>query len=180
MNIQNRMVGPNGEIIEILPITINRDRNSGKFFAIDERSGSKYSIHELEQMAKEGDPSAQCAMGDYYGIAACHVDLLKSLEWYKKATDQDHAQALCRMANYYASGRGGIEKDLVKSKALLEEAAKHGSVDGMFFLGLQCICNKNEKNVYDTGIYWLEQADKYGHPNAKSHLEMERMLYQMR
>ena len=60
MNNLTRMIGPNGKIITILPLTINRDRSTGNFYAYNGNSGRKYSIPELERQANEGDPSAQC------------------------------------------------------------------------------------------------------------------------
>ena len=177
MNNLTRMIGPNGEIITILPLTINRDRNTGSFYAYDGNSGRRFSMPELEQMANEGDPSAQCAMGDFYTAEFDNpefnnIDFYKALGWYRKAAAQNHAQALWNMGNFYALGVGGVAKDFVKSTTYLEEAAKYGFLDAMLHLGQVYMLG----DVYDKAIYWLEKADKLEHPDARVHLESARLL----
>ena len=169
-----RIVGPNGEIITILPITIKVDRHTGRFYAKDENSGREYSIAELEQMANTGDPSALCAMGDYYNSEERHADIHEAFKWYQKAASQNHAKALWNLGTIYAIGAGVVAKDINKSIALLEESAKHGFLEAMLHLGQVFIMN----DIYDKAIYWLEKADKLGHPMASESLEDARLLLQ--
>ena len=178
MNSSNitRTVGPNGEIITILPISIKVDRQTSRFFARDENSGREYSIPELERMANAGDPSAQCAMGDYYNTQEPHGDFHKAFSWYKKAAAQNHARALCNMGTFYAVGAevgaNVVEKDFDKAMALFEESAKHGLLDAMVRLGQVYIMN----DIYDKAIYWLEKADKLGHEEANVFLDGAKQL----
>jgi len=172
MNSITRMVGSNGEIITILPISIKVDRHSSKFYAYDESSRLEYSIPELEQLANTGDPSAQCAMGDYYNSEERHADYREAFMWYKKAAAQNHAKALWNMGNFYAVGAGGAEKDFGKASALLEESANYGFIDAMLHLGQVLMMN----DAYDKSIYWLEMADKLGHPEASKYIELSKML----
>ena len=167
-----RIIGPNGEIITILPISIKIMRQSGRYYAIDENCGQEYSIPELEQLANTGDPSAQCAMGDYYNTEARHADFHKAFDWYRKSAAQNHARALWNMGNFYAVGGGVVEKDFNKASALLEESAKYGFLDAMLHLGQVFMMN----DVYDKAIYWLEKAEKLGHPEASVPLEGAKML----
>ena len=167
-----RIVGPNGEIITILPITIKVDRYANRFYAKDENSGRDYSISELEQLANSGDPSAQCAMGDYSGSEERHADFREAFNWYQKAAAQNHAEALFNMGNFYAIGAGVVEKDFNKASALLEESAKYGFLDAMLHLGQVYMLN----DVYDKAIYWLDKAVKLGHTEANAHLEGAKLL----
>jgi len=191
MSNLTRMVGPNGEIITILPIEIRFDRNSGAYSACDGNSGRCYSISELEQLANTGDPSAQCAMGDYYNagnyseselrqmlehgassVKGAFENFSKALEWYKKAANQNHAQALWNLGNFYATGMGIVEKDFEKAVSLMEESAKYGFLDALFNVGQIYMLN----DVYDKAFFWLEKADSLGHPEASTHLEAARLL----
>ena len=167
-----RMVTPNGEIITILPITIKIDRSTGNYFAFDENSGREYSIAELMRMANDGNPSAQCAMGNYYNTESPHADFHEAFKWYKKAAVQNHAEALWNMGNFYALGMGGVKKDFEKTCALLEESANYGFLEAMFHLGQVFMSN----DIYDKAIYWLEKADKLGHSEASKHLEAAKLL----
>ena len=179
-----RMIGSNGEVITILPITISYDRSNGSYYAYDGSTGCKYSISELERLANDGDPSAQCAMGDYYNTEERHADFHKAFGWYKKAANQNHAQALWNLGNFYAPGTeevekelfgkvlGVVEKDFNKAVALYEESAAHGFVDAMFHLGGLY----SMSGMFDRAVDWLEKADGFGHPEAKMFLEAARML----
>ena len=168
---------PSGETITLLPLAVNRDSVSGNFYAYDGNSGRKIPISELEQMANDGEPSAQCAMGDYYTAefdnpAYNNIDYQKAFEWYKKSAMQNHPKALWSMGNFYALGVRVVEKDFAKSTALLEESAKLGFLDAMLHLGQVYMMN----DVYDKAIYWLEKADTLRHPDASEHLENARLL----
>ena len=171
-----RIIGPNGEIITILPISIKVDRRTGRFFARDENSGREYSIPELERLADTGDPSAQCAMGDYYNTLEHHGDFHKAFSWYKKAAAQNHAGAMWNMGNFYAVGAevgaNVVEKDFDKAMALFEESAKYGFLDAILNLGQLFLMN----DIYDKAIYWLEKADKLGHEEANVLLEGAKLL----
>ena len=159
-------INPQGEVIRTLPIMMRVDRQTGKLFARDENSGREYSISELEQMANSGDLAAQCAMGDYYNNEQ-NQDLRKAFVWYEKAAKQNYARAQWNMGNIYGVGIV-VEKDLGKALSWFEKAAIEGYLEAMLNLGRVFLMNDN----YEKGIYWLEEADKFGHPEAKQDLEM--------
>ena len=167
-----RIVAPNGEIITILPITIRIDRVTKEMFAFDENKRIEYSINEIRQMADSGDPSAQCAMGDYYQADGYNMNLHETFKWYQKAAKQNHAKALWNLGSVYGIGAGIVEKDFDKSVALFEESAKYGFLEAMFYLGQTFMSN----DIYDKAVYWLEKADKLGHPEAEKHLEAAKLL----
>ena len=170
--IITRTIGPNGEIITVLPITIKVDRSTNSYYAQEESTGRRIPIAELLQMANDGDPSAQCAMGDYYNVEEPHADFKEAFNWYKKAAAQNHAQALFNMGNYYAVGAGVVQKDMDKSIAFLEESANQGFLDAMMHLGQLYTIN----DLYDKAFIWLEKAEKLGHPDAGTILEQARTL----
>jgi len=167
-----RTVGPNGEIITILPIEIKFDRSTGGYYAVDENSGKEYSLLELERLADTGDPSAQCAMGDYFNIKETpQLNFHDAYEWYRKAAAQNHAKALHVLGLFYAMGIV-VGKDFDKACARLEESAKHGFLEAMFHLGGVYMM----KDIYDKSIFWLDKADRLGHPEAREQLEMIKLL----
>ena len=148
------------------------DRGTNSYYAHDEGTDRRFPISEMLQMANSGDPSAQCAMGDYYNVEEPHADFREAFSWYKKAAAQNHAQALFNLGNFYALGGGVVEKDMVKSIAALEESASQGYLEAMMHLGQLYTIN----DMYDKAFVWLEKADKLGHPGAATILEQARLL----
>ncbi len=65
--------------------------------------------------ANQGDADAQFNMARRYfggrGVAP-HIGL--SIFWYEAAADQDHVLAQADLAYIYASGLGGVQRDLVQ------------------------------------------------------------------
>ena len=167
-------ISESGEIIRIFPIVMKIDRHSGKLFGYDENSGREYSIAELEQIANTGDPAAQCAMGDYYN-SEDRPDLQnfkKAFEWYDKAAKQNYARAQWNLGNIYGVGAGVVEKDFNKAMSWFEKSANQGYLEAMFNLGQVFLMNDDHANA----LFWLEKADKLGHPQAKDILEMATIL----
>lgn len=65
----------------------------------------------------------------------CNQDDEKALHWLTHAADQDHADALCELANVYARGKLGVVVDQVRAAALLLRAAELGNYHAMFQIG---------------------------------------------
>lgn len=154
----------------IFTIIFNHDTN--RFFAREEDSGQEYSISELEKLANKNDPSAQCAMGDYYNTEHNHADFKIAFEWYEKSAKRGNARAQWNIGNFYIVGHGVVEQDFEKSLYWLEKSANQGYVDAMLHLGQVLLMTDN----YEKAVYWLEMADKVGHSEAKTLLEQAKML----
>ena len=68
-------------------------------------------LKELYIKASKGDPEAQCLLGDvYYDGEEVEQNAPRSVSWYKKAANQNHARAQYCLGWHYSKGIG-IRKD---------------------------------------------------------------------
>ncbi|MBT8362253.1 MAG: sel1 repeat family protein, partial [Deltaproteobacteria bacterium] len=82
----------------------------------------KEGLALLEKAALQGDPQLQYELGDIFinGRNGVSVDQSRGRGWWAKALDQNHVKTMERVASAYQNGRIGYQKDLLKSKALVE------------------------------------------------------------
>lgn len=97
-------------------------------------------IDNLMQKINENDPFTQCFFGYLYengvhGQITIHVDLKKSLSWYKKASEQDNQYAQCNLAECYQMGKG-TSINTRKAKKWYKRSAKLGNATSQYQLGL--------------------------------------------
>jgi len=75
------------------------------------RRDYKQSFKNYMLAAREGYPSAECGVGNFYAIivpkhGACAYDPDKATEWWRKAAENGNAGAQCNLAGYCLSGTG--------------------------------------------------------------------------
>ena len=126
---------------------------SGRNPLLDSEVGaSSMDLAMLKQRASEAsDPTAKFdwwALAATYGDAQAEYEVAyclafghgvtesdpKALEWLKKATDQDNADAEDLTARYYENGWGPITKDSAAARDWYVKAAGHGSSDAQTWL----------------------------------------------
>ncbi len=66
------------------------------------------AIALLKPLAEQGDPQAQCLMGNMYhlGLGVAH-NLLEAVEWYKKSAEQGYGVASNNLAGIILVGEHG-------------------------------------------------------------------------
>lgn len=97
------------------------------------------------------DAQAQFLLGEKYekGIDV-QKDIARAVEWYSRAAQQEHPEALYKMVVFHIEGPSGKEEyscwvDILPEKfPLLEKAAQLGSIDAQTSLG----------KAYYTGLYY--------------------------
>lgn len=86
-------------------------------------------LNKLKTQAEQGDAEAQFQLGRYYdnidGTAA-ERDIVKAVEWYRRAAVQGHAKAQNNLASCYYHGEG-VPENLVEALKWFAIAAKGGS-----------------------------------------------------
>jgi hypothetical protein len=122
-------------------------------------------------MANAGNPSAQCAMGDFFNVENENIDFQKAFSWYEKSAQQGYAQAQWNIGNFYAVGQV-VSQDFEKSLYWLEKSANQGHIDAMLHAGQVSAV----MDYYEKAVYWLELAREKGHPEAEMHLKAAKML----
>lgn len=113
--------------------------------------------------AKNGDAKAQ------YEIALCYREgkgvkksISKTVEWLKKAADQDNADAQGLLGQYYLNGYG-VKTDVTLALELLNKSVEKGSAVGQFYLG---------------NLYFMGKVNKKGEPIVSRNEEMSIQLLQ--
>jgi len=159
------------EIPDYVQIELKVNRATGEIFGYDIILGKVLSVSELHNQATNGNPHAQCAMGDYYSSEGEKFNPQSAFMWYEKAAIQGHAKAQGFVASFCVSGLGTI-KDAEKAEYWAEKSAQQGSPTGMQVLA-HCFIRKDD---YVSAIYWLKKADAAGHPGAKEMLEIVQQL----
>ncbi len=116
---------------------------------------SRFTVVELERLAKQGDPQAQGWLGRrlYFG-EGCPRDHDRGLEWIKKAADNGHSDAQFILGDI---AYGMEEREEAVRWWMLAGTAKHPKA--LFWLGVLCL----EGTPPDHGqaaLYFDEAAEK--------------------
>lgn len=118
------------------------------------------AVQLLGDAAKKNDPEA---MGKYGALLARRGDRAAAERWLRRAADRGYSDAKADLALMrLRNGRGKP----AKAMALLEAAAKEGSVTAMFELGLLQATTGRSRGDIETGHFWLREAERYGNPAA--------------
>lgn len=105
-----------------------------KLFSADEKSVE--ALNNFQIMAKQGNPEAQCKLGQMYQEGrGVKRDDNASARWYQKAAKQGHAEAQFKLGQLYQEGRG-VEQDDNKAVRWYKAAAEQGHAEARFNLGL--------------------------------------------
>ncbi|CAG8445230.1 6032_t:CDS:2 [Ambispora gerdemannii] len=91
-------------------------------------------------------------------FAASHGDL-RTLYWYKQASDSGNAQAQSHLAFCYQQGIG-LKKDVVYAVKLYAKSARSGNCGAQNELGNCYIYGLGIKRNDVTGFYWYSQSAK--------------------
>jgi len=158
-------------IPDFVQIELKVNRATEEIFGYDIISGKILSISELREQATNGNPHAQCAMGDYYANEGEAFNPQNAFKWYEKAAQQDHAKAQGFTASFCLSGLG-TKKDNQRAEYWAKKSAQQNSPTGMQALA-HCYIRKDD---YASAIFWLERADAAGHPDAKEFIEIVKQL----
>jgi len=91
------------------------------------------------------------------------------VKWFRKAANQDHAQAQYDLARQLLHGEG-VEKDAIEAVRLWRQLAERGHAAAQAMLG-RCYATGDgvEKNPADATT-WLQKAADQGYPHAKEML----------
>lgn len=113
---------------------------------------------ELEEYARQGNPTAQNALGIVYkGGFGVEKDEAKAVYWFQKAVEKDFANAQVNLGEAYLSGRG-VERDPAMAAALFEKAALQDNQAGMFNLATLYIKGVGVPRSFEKAFQYAEKA----------------------
>lgn len=124
----------------------------------------QHALAEYEHAAKLGDPVGQFNAGLIYEKGKGRpVDFAKAADYYLRAAEQGHIQAMVQLAD--VSLNGLHDKD--KALSWYKKAADLGDRDALYQLGLLSETGVATKLDYPDAVKYYQQAADKGNANAK-------------
>lgn len=137
------------------------------------RLDASEGYRQLRIAAQKGHPESQNYLGLCYefGWHKIPINWNEAAVWYKKAADQNYADAEYNLGSIYEEGKGvDLDEDLALS--WYRRGAENGSGSGMValarFLGKGIACEKDEAEA----IFWLKKAAAAGDATGMYRLAM--------
>ena len=120
--------------------------------------------------AENGSSQAAYRIGLYHehGEEGVEVNVHKAMEWYQKAADAGHTQAITKMGNHLRQSKR--PEDQEKSQQWLSQAAQQGDAYAMLCLGVTHRDGIGVPRDLKLAQYWFEQSRAAGDPAAITHL----------
>ncbi len=137
------------------------------FRGIGCRLDTSEGYRQLRIAAQKGHPESQNYLGLCYefGWHKIPVNWSEAAVWYKKAADQNYADAEYNLGSIYEEGKG-VDLDEDVALSWYRRGAENGSGSGMVayarFLGKGIACKKDEAEA----IVWLKKAAAVGDPTG--------------
>ena len=117
----------------------------------------------LRNAAKNGCPVANYVIGrNYYDKG----DKKTAYEWYLKAGEEKHMEALVFLGRYYTEAINPVKKDTTKAFLLYQEAAELGSTTGKFNLAIAHMAGHGTHKDYRKGVELFVELAKEGAPEG--------------
>lgn len=133
-------------------------------------SDKALTFERLKALAEKGDPAAQYNLGlCYFRGEGVTKDMVESVKWYRKAADQDHADALNYLGLCYSQGYG-VAKDEVEAVKWWRKAADQGYASAQSNLGYYYSKNFNVPEDQIESVKWFRKAADQGDSDAMNRL----------
>jgi TPR repeat protein len=92
-----------------------------------------------------------------YGQGGVEKNFDSALEYYKRASQQNHLESMYNLALMYAYGRGCVQNfDL--ARPLLEAAAERNHAQSIYYIGIFKTYGYGYKVNYEQAVNWFEKA----------------------
>jgi TPR repeat protein len=119
-----------------------------------------------EEVAEQGDAEAQLKVARYY---YCKKDYAEAIKWFRRAAEQEQADAQVALGNIYFSGEA-VPKDAVEAVTWHRKAAEQGNADGQSSLGACYALGAGVTKDDVEAVKWLKRAAEQGHAGAQMNL----------
>ncbi|WLF84948.1 tetratricopeptide repeat protein [Moraxella sp. ZY210820] len=139
-------------------------------FAYQYQYGS-YSAETLKK-AQAGDADAQNMIGDgYFEGNGIKQDYQKAFEWYMKAANNGHLEAMNSVAYMYDNGYASNDVDVIQAEKWYKKAADKGHASSQFMLA---IIYRDDETFQNKKLYreYLVKSANNGHDPAQYELAL--------
>ena len=129
-------------------------------------------FEEQKAKAEAGDPFYQCAVGEVFdfGLFGLPKDANEAVKWYRKAAQQNFAQAEYDLGSCYAEGQG-VMKDDAEAVKWYRKAADQNLPKAEYNLGVEYYFGrKGVPQDYFRAFKWFRKAAEQGLSRAQFNL----------
>ena len=139
--------------------------------AFAEENSSEPDYKTLCLKADEGDAESQYRLGRrfYQGTAETGLSFAKAAEWFRKASEKEHAGALSSLGYMQVTGRGDLP-NVAAGLKLLHQAAEKNEPSAQYYLGLIYEMGRGVQPDRFEAMDWYVKASLQGHKNAQKRL----------
>jgi TPR repeat protein len=125
-------------------------------------------LQGLLDSANEGYAEAQFYLGSIYedGLDDVPKNMQEAAKWYRKAADQNHAEAQYRYAYLLENGTG-VKKNLAEAAKWFQKAAERGFVSAQIAIARAYHEGRGVPKDQVKAVNWLEQAAENGSANGQ-------------
>ena len=128
------------------------------------------AIKEIGPLAEKGDPRSQYVLGVMFlnglGVPS---DSQKAIDWFCKAAQKKHYEALFQLGKVYDLGEG-VEQDKKKAMTFYLKAAQNGVIKAQYNLGLMYQEGDGVNVDYSKSAKWFRSAAEKGLKSAQCNI----------
>lgn len=128
----------------------------------------------LEPLAKAGDAGAQYQLGVlYYNGKGVAENEKKAVDLLTRSAQQGNVIAMYQLGNAFTFGNDTprlVADADIEAATWYYKAAKLDNADAQYSLGLLFMAGKGLVKSEKEATYWMQQAAKNGHKDAKAYL----------
>ncbi|MBI4327634.1 MAG: SEL1-like repeat protein [Chloroflexi bacterium] len=128
-------------------------------------------LAEVRARAEQGDAQSQLELGEafYFGNLGVAEDEVEAVKWYRKAAEQNLADAQCNLGICYANGQG-VAKDEVEAVKWYRKAAEQNLADAQCNLGNCYADGRGVAKDEVQAVKWYRKAAEQNHAQAQHNL----------
>ncbi|MGF1484395.1 MAG: protein kinase [Opitutales bacterium] len=131
------------------------------------RAGQNQDVRLLENLAREGDASAQSALADLYREGRLvNRDYAQAAQWYAQAADSGDAHAQYQLGAFYVRGLG-VSRNYNQALDLFSQASASGNADAQHSLGMLYENGMGVDPNPELALAWYKTAAANGHERAQ-------------
>ena len=132
----------------------------------------KVAIKEFQQLAAQGNASAQSWLGDAYEYGkGVPQDYTQAMAWYRQAAEQGDVRAQSWLGVAYEYGKG-VPQDYAQAMAWYLKAAEQGDTRAQSWLGGAYENGTGVPQDYSLALEWYRKAAEQGDFSAQTSLGM--------
>jgi TPR repeat protein len=126
---------------------------------------------EIRARAEKGDAQSQSALGEafHFGTLGVTKNYAEAVKWYRKAAEQNLAEAQFNLGSCYAYGQG-VTKDEVEALKWFRKAAEQNLAEAQFNLGICYAYGQGVTKDEVEALKWFRKAAEQNLAEAQVNL----------